>query len=180
MIDPTVADISTPAAVAIGICPGAIGCGQCIGHGGNAADAGHRTVHRRGVGHLGVGRSGSLATAMAIIGRDHHAQVFVRIAGGQRIAGAGGTSNLVQIGAAVVVGPVPLVAVGEGVAIGDSDNEASIALHRRYGFQWVGVLPAVGFKFGRWVDSVLLQRALGREDDGVADSGSLSQDLPFR
>ena len=66
---------------------------------------------------MGVGRSGSRGTATAIIGRDHHAQVFVRIAEGQGIAGAGGTSNLVQIGVAAVVGPVPLVAVGEGVAI---------------------------------------------------------------
>jgi len=45
--------------------------------------------------------------------------------------------------------------------IGDSDNQASIALHRKLGFQMTGVLRAVGFKFGRWVDSVLMQRALG-------------------
>lgn len=45
--------------------------------------------------------------------------------------------------------------------IGDSDNQGSIALHRKLGFQMTGVLRAVGFKFGRWVDSVLMQRALG-------------------
>lgn len=45
--------------------------------------------------------------------------------------------------------------------IGDSDNQASIALHRKLGFQMTGVLRAVGWKFGRWVDSVLMQRALG-------------------
>ncbi len=45
--------------------------------------------------------------------------------------------------------------------IGDSDNQASIALHRKLGFQMTGVLKAVGYKFGRWVDSVLMQRALG-------------------
>jgi phosphinothricin acetyltransferase len=45
--------------------------------------------------------------------------------------------------------------------IGDSANEASIALHRACGFHAVGVLPAVGWKLGRWVDSVLMQRALG-------------------
>jgi len=44
--------------------------------------------------------------------------------------------------------------------IGDSDNVASIALHERLGFRLVGNLRAVGFKFGRWVDSVLMQRAL--------------------
>jgi phosphinothricin acetyltransferase len=45
--------------------------------------------------------------------------------------------------------------------IGDSANAGSIGLHRACGFAPVGVLPAVGFKFGRWVDSVLMQRALG-------------------
>jgi phosphinothricin acetyltransferase len=45
--------------------------------------------------------------------------------------------------------------------IGDSANRASIALHEACGFARVGLLPAVGFKFGRWVDSVLMQRALG-------------------
>ena len=45
--------------------------------------------------------------------------------------------------------------------IGDSANEPSIALHRKLGFRVAGTLEAVGFKFGRWVDSVLMQRALG-------------------
>lgn len=45
--------------------------------------------------------------------------------------------------------------------IGDSGNRASISLHEALGFARVGVLPAVGFKHGRWVDSVLMQRALG-------------------
>jgi L-amino acid N-acyltransferase YncA len=45
--------------------------------------------------------------------------------------------------------------------IGDSENWASIRLHEKFGFQRVGLLPAVGFKFGRWVDSVLMQRTLG-------------------
>jgi phosphinothricin acetyltransferase len=45
--------------------------------------------------------------------------------------------------------------------IGDSANSGSIALHRRFGFQPVGTLHAVGFKLGRWVDTVIMQRALG-------------------
>ncbi len=45
--------------------------------------------------------------------------------------------------------------------IGDSGNLASIALHRRHGFTLVGTLRGVGFKLGRWVDTVLMQRALG-------------------
>ena len=45
--------------------------------------------------------------------------------------------------------------------IGDSANAGSIGLHRHLGFAMAGVLPNVGFKLGRWVDSVLMQRALG-------------------
>lgn len=45
--------------------------------------------------------------------------------------------------------------------IGNSGNAGSIALHRRLGFQPIGTLHAVGFKLGRWVDTVLMQRALG-------------------
>ena len=48
--------------------------------------------------------------------------------------------------------------------IGDSDNAASIALHRRYGFEPVGTLRSVGFKLGRWVDTPIMQRALGPGD----------------
>lgn len=44
--------------------------------------------------------------------------------------------------------------------IGDSGNHASIGLHQALGFRVVGTLESVGFKFGRWVDSVLMQRAL--------------------
>jgi len=44
--------------------------------------------------------------------------------------------------------------------IGDSANAASIALHRRLGFENIGTLKAVGFKLGRWVDTVLMQRRL--------------------
>jgi L-amino acid N-acyltransferase YncA len=45
--------------------------------------------------------------------------------------------------------------------IGDSGNAPSIALHRACGFTPAGVLAATGWKLGRWVDSVLMQRALG-------------------
>ena len=45
--------------------------------------------------------------------------------------------------------------------IGDSANAASIRLHEAAGFVRIGVQPAVGFKHGRWVDCVLMQRALG-------------------
>jgi L-amino acid N-acyltransferase YncA len=45
--------------------------------------------------------------------------------------------------------------------IGDSAQTPSIALHEALGFRMVGTLEAVGFKFGRWIDSVLMQKALG-------------------
>jgi phosphinothricin acetyltransferase len=45
--------------------------------------------------------------------------------------------------------------------IGDSANAASIAMHTACGFQQVGIIPALGWKHGRWVDSVLMQRPLG-------------------
>ncbi len=45
--------------------------------------------------------------------------------------------------------------------IGDSGNAGSIALHRACGFAPIGTLPATGFKLGRWIDTVLMQRALG-------------------
>jgi phosphinothricin acetyltransferase len=51
--------------------------------------------------------------------------------------------------------------------IGDSANTASIAVHRACGFTLKCTLDAVGFKFGRWVDSVIMQRPLG------AGSGTL-------
>ena len=49
--------------------------------------------------------------------------------------------------------------------IGDSTNAASIALHSQLGFKVIGALEASGRKFNRWVDTVLMQRALG---DGSA------------
>ena len=44
--------------------------------------------------------------------------------------------------------------------IGDSDNAASIGLHASLGFRMVGTLQGVGLKFGRWLDTVLMQRSL--------------------
>ncbi len=45
--------------------------------------------------------------------------------------------------------------------IGDSAQSASIELHRAAGFHMVGTLESVGLKFGRWLDTVMMQRALG-------------------
>jgi L-amino acid N-acyltransferase YncA len=45
--------------------------------------------------------------------------------------------------------------------IGDSANAASVGVHSRCGFQIIGTHPNVGLKFGRWLDTVMMQRALG-------------------
>jgi len=45
--------------------------------------------------------------------------------------------------------------------IGDSANAASVGVHTRAGFEMTGTMHNVGFKFGRWLDTVLMQRALG-------------------
>jgi len=48
--------------------------------------------------------------------------------------------------------------------IGDSANAASVALHASVGFRRIGTLQSVGFKHGRWLDAVLMQRPLGAAD----------------
>jgi phosphinothricin acetyltransferase len=48
--------------------------------------------------------------------------------------------------------------------IGDSANFASITLHRRAGFTFCGTIHSVGYKFGRWLDSVIMQLPLGDGD----------------
>jgi len=51
--------------------------------------------------------------------------------------------------------------------IGDSAHVASIKLHESCGFAMVGTIRSVGFKFGRWLDSVIMQRPLGSGDQDV-------------
>ena len=48
--------------------------------------------------------------------------------------------------------------------IGDSANFASIALHRRAGFRFCGTIHSVGYKLGRWLDSVIMELPLGEGD----------------
>ncbi|EOG8150083.1 N-acetyltransferase family protein [Citrobacter werkmanii] len=45
--------------------------------------------------------------------------------------------------------------------VGDSNNQGSLKVHQQVGFTEIGTLKNVGFKHGRWLDTVLLQRALG-------------------
>ena len=58
------------------------------------------------------------------------------------------------------------------IAYIDSANQPSIQLHEAHDFRRVGLLANVGFKFGRWTDSILMQRALG------PGSTALPDDLP--
>jgi phosphinothricin acetyltransferase len=58
-------------------------------------------------------------------------------------------------------------------AIGDSENQGSIGLHRALGFEPAGVYKTVGLKFGRWLDVVLMQKALG-EGAGTVPDNSVS------
>jgi phosphinothricin acetyltransferase len=55
--------------------------------------------------------------------------------------------------------------------IGNSGNSGSIALHRRMGFRMIGMQKSVGFKLGQWVDTVMMQRALGAGDESLPASG---------
>lgn len=48
--------------------------------------------------------------------------------------------------------------------IGDSAQTPSIRLHAGFGFEMTGTLKSIGFKFGRWLDSVIMQRPLGAGD----------------
>jgi L-amino acid N-acyltransferase YncA len=48
--------------------------------------------------------------------------------------------------------------------IGDSANAASVAVHAAAGFRLIGTFQAIGYKHGRWLDTVLMQRLLGRGD----------------
>jgi len=54
--------------------------------------------------------------------------------------------------------------------IGDSANLPSIRLHESLGFRHAGTLRGVGFKLGRWVDSVFMQMSLG-QGDGLPPAG---------
>ena len=62
--------------------------------------------------------------------------------------------------------------------IGDSGNAGSIGLHRSVGFTDVGVLKSCGWKFDRWLDVVLMEKALGFGDTAGIAALALSQTSP--
>ncbi len=56
--------------------------------------------------------------------------------------------------------------------IGDTGNTASIALHRKHGFEMTGTLYNVGFKHGRWLDTVIMQLTLGEGEQNLPADGT--------
>ncbi len=86
--------------------------------------------------------------------------IYVR----EDVRGQGVGKALVQqlLSDATVAGFRQMIAV-----IGDSENVGSIGVHASLGFHRAGLLRASGFKFGRWVDTVYMQRALGRGDTDI-------------
>jgi L-amino acid N-acyltransferase YncA len=68
---------------------------------------------------------------------------------------------------AEAVGVRKLIAV-----IGDSANTGSIGVHGSCGFSKVGVIQSCGWKFGRWLDIVLMERALGEGDRTAPEAGA--------
>jgi L-amino acid N-acyltransferase YncA len=53
--------------------------------------------------------------------------------------------------------------------IGDSENIGSVGVHASLGFHHIGTLRAVGLKFGRWLDTVYMQRSLGAGDGNLPE-----------
>ncbi len=62
--------------------------------------------------------------------------------------------------------------------IGDSENRSSIGVHRALGFESAGILRSAGWKFGRWLDVVLMQKALGAGDASAAPAPAPASSPP--
>jgi len=92
----------------------------------------------------------------------------VYVAPGFKGQGLGAAVLLKVIDACEALGLRQIMAV-----IGDSANEGSIGLHRSLGFEIKGVMPAVGFKHGRWVDIVFMQRPLNGGAETLPDGAGL-------
>lgn len=83
-------------------------------------------------------------------------ETSIYVAAQARGRGVGGALLAALIERSETAGFRQMVAV-----IGGGEQTASIALHERAGFAHMGTLPGLGFKHGRWLDIVLMQRALG-------------------
>lgn len=83
----------------------------------------------------------------------------IYVADGQQGKGIGRALLSQLIDACTAKGYRQMIAV-----IGDSAQWASIGLHRALGFTFCGTIHSVGYKHGRWLDSVIMQRSLGEGD----------------
>jgi L-amino acid N-acyltransferase YncA len=125
----------------------------------------YEEVTSRGLPYLVAGFAGTIAGyGYCTLYRSRSAyrytledSVYVRAGAEGRGVGRALLAELIRRGEAA--GYRQLVAV-----IGDSANAASIGLHESQGFLRVGTLRSAGYKLGRWVDSVIMQRPLGRGD----------------
>ncbi|MGF1624604.1 MAG: GNAT family N-acetyltransferase [Alphaproteobacteria bacterium] len=96
----------------------------------------------------------------------HTVEDSIYVADGRRGRGIGRQLLGSLIDACTAIGKRQMIAV-----VGDSSNTASVMLHRRLEFRLSGLLYAVGYKSGNWVDCVMMQRPLGSgEDSAPADS----------
>lgn len=95
----------------------------------------------------------------------HTVEDSIYVAPGMRQAGVGSALLRELIRECEQRGFRQMVAV-----VGNSANTGSLRVHEAQGFTLVGTLGCVGYKFGQWVDTVLMQRALG---DGAASPGEL-------
>ena len=89
------------------------------------------------------------------------AEDSVYVAPDARGMGVGGTLLDALMSATASLGIRQMIAVIGGA------SPASIAVHEKAGFRHVGRLPATGFKFGKWLDTVLMQIELGEGADTV-------------
>ncbi|MEO3764653.1 N-acetyltransferase family protein [Streptomyces sp. B8F3] len=92
----------------------------------------------------------------------HTVENSIYLAPGRTGRGIGGTLLAELVDRCTKTGVRQIMAV-----IADTGDDTSPALHRRYGFTQVGRLTEVGFKHGRWLDTILMQRTLrGAEPAG--------------
>ncbi len=122
-------------------------------------------IQHRGLPYLVAERDGEIAGfAYAAPYRDRSAYRYavedsIYLADGVQRHGIGALLLQAIIERCTDAGMRQIIAI-----IGDSANAASIGLHARHGFRLVGTLPAVGYKFGRWIDSVIMIRPIGDGD----------------
>jgi L-amino acid N-acyltransferase YncA len=90
----------------------------------------------------------------------HTVEDSIYVAADRRGQGVGRQLLGTLIDAGTAIGKRQMIAV-----VGDSSNTPSVMLHRRLNFRLSGLLYAVGFKAGRWVDCVMMQRPLGAGED---------------